>query len=246
VVIIDPLYLSLLAAKEAAGLDAGNLYDMGPILVAAAQVCLAENCTPILCHHFRHSRGRLDKPSLEDLAFAGIREFARQWILVAPREEYDPDAGRSELWMNVGGSMGHGMNRVVTITEGKLLEDFSGRFWQVEVETEGEVRQTVREDRQTDLQAQARNDDELFLKAVEQLARDPKGDPAGWVTVEKVHVVLIARLGKCSRNRAKACVFRLKEANKIEEDPERKTPGCKAAQCVRLVNKDRNNLPFNG
>ncbi len=56
VVIVDPLYLSLLAGQVPGGARAENLYDMGPLLLAVSKACLDVGCTPILAHHARNTR----------------------------------------------------------------------------------------------------------------------------------------------------------------------------------------------
>ena len=70
--IIDPLYLSLLAGEKAVGMEAGNLYHMGPLLRSVAQTCLKADCTPLLAHHTKKNLSEPFEPlDLEDLAYGG-------------------------------------------------------------------------------------------------------------------------------------------------------------------------------
>src|SRR5260370_32231712 len=92
VAIIEPLYIALLSGVGAKGLEASNIFDMGPLLRAVAQTCLSVNCTPILAHHSVKRLPAVGEPlELEDLAFAGLHDVARQWLRSNRREPVDPD-----------------------------------------------------------------------------------------------------------------------------------------------------------
>lgn len=136
VAFIDPLYLCLLSGLK--GASASNLYDVGPVLQAAARACLDAGATPVFAHHTRKTtttkRDSQEPMDLDDLAFAGIAEFARQWILLSRRTPFVPErGGRHELRLSVGGSAGHNGSWDVNINEGRLLKNFTGRLWHVEV-----------------------------------------------------------------------------------------------------------------
>ena len=71
--------------KAAGGskVDTKNLFEMGPLLSSVAKACLDAGATPIMVHHFRSGGVEVgDKPDLELLAYAGIKEYARQWVSV--------------------------------------------------------------------------------------------------------------------------------------------------------------------
>jgi hypothetical protein len=136
VVMIDPMYLCLL--QSGVEVSAANLFQMGPLLLAIATTCLNAGATPILIHHARKDtysrKARSSEPlDLDDLAFAGFGEFARQWVLVSRREPFVPDSGSHKLWLSVGGSAGQSGLWGVDIEEGRLGADFGGRRWQVTV-----------------------------------------------------------------------------------------------------------------
>ncbi|MFO0905681.1 MAG: AAA family ATPase [Pirellulales bacterium] len=138
VVIVDPLYLSLLDAENA-GL-AGNVFAMGAKLIPLSEIGQRTGCTIIVLHHFRKG-GQADREAepagLEMLAQAGVAEWARQWILLQRRSPYQCD-GKHQLWMRAGGSAGHAGLWALDIDEGTLGEGAfdgstseDGRRWDV-------------------------------------------------------------------------------------------------------------------
>ena len=142
VLIIDALYLCLIGIGS--GVSATNLYSIGPVLMRMADICLERGTTPIIIHHSRKGKkasgnnpGKLLE--LEDLAFAGVQEIARQWILLNRRQGFVPGSGRHPLWMSIGGSAGHSSSWAVDIEEGQLSEQFTRDKWEVVVKTVEEM-----------------------------------------------------------------------------------------------------------
>jgi len=180
VVLIDPLYLCLLAGN--AGLQAGNVYQMGPLLLGVAQACLDAGATPILVHHTTKmsqvGKGESHEPlELDNLAFAGVAEFARQWMIVSRREKFDPESGDHKLWLNIGGSAGHCGLYGVDVREGILNDRFSGREWHVAVQTATNARAAAakakREQKEADKRARDVEDRQKVLRV---LAMYPNGE----------------------------------------------------------------------
>lgn len=128
--IIDPTYL----AMSGLGDNASNLFAVGNQLRRLTDLSSETGATVILVHHT--SKGRMqyeNPPELDDIAWAGFPEFARQWILLGRRKRYDPDeVGHHELWITAGGSAGHSQGWALNIDEGSI-DDEGGRRWDVEV-----------------------------------------------------------------------------------------------------------------
>ena len=134
VVIIDPLYLCLTSGGGHGGsVDTKNLFEVGQLLLKISKMCLGAGATPLLVHHNKLTVDPYEPPELSNLAYAGIQEFARQWLLVGRRSRYVPGTGRHDLWLTAGGSVGHSGEWAVDIEEGILNEDFEGRTWEVSV-----------------------------------------------------------------------------------------------------------------
>lgn len=136
VVILDPLYLCLLAGGGK--VSASNLYEVGPILAGVADACSRAGATLVIVHHATKTASSGKKgtvTTLNDLAFAGIGEFARQWVLVNRRTPYRPGSGVHDLVLSIGGSAGHSSQWRVLIDEGVFdADDPAERRWDVSVE----------------------------------------------------------------------------------------------------------------
>lgn len=127
VLAIDPAYLAIPSGNE------GSVFAQGELLRSVAEVCQRNNAALVLAHHLRKSRAdNTAAPTLDEIAWSGFAEFARQWILVGRREPYDVGSGEHKLWLSVGGSAGHNGLYGVDVNEGKQNDD-GGRRWQVDV-----------------------------------------------------------------------------------------------------------------
>ena len=180
VLILDPTYLMMLGLGD----DAGNLFVVGRFLKSLGELSQSTGCTPILCHHLRKTRtAPYEPPELDEIAWAGFQEFARQWVLLGRRQRYDPaDGGHHALWMSVGGSAGHSGRWALNIDEG-TRQDPGGRRWEVEVLPAHEAydQQAAIEEEQAaqrkrrSQQRRAQQDREAVLEA---LGRFPQGETA--------------------------------------------------------------------
>jgi len=155
VLVIDPAYRAL------AGCKPEDLFQMGDLLGTINDLCRAHGCTLVLVHHSRKNNTAPFAPTtLDDLAWAGFREFFRQWILVSRRQAYEPGSGVHELRLDVGGSARHSWCAAVTVDEGPFREP----RWSVSVRGIVEAK-----DAEMDA-AEARKDHQ----AAERRARDRK------------------------------------------------------------------------
>jgi hypothetical protein len=177
VVVVDPLYLSLLS-PDAVG-RSSDLFFMGTILQPLAELGQQTGCTIILLHHFRKNSQTddVEPAGLEELAQSGVAEWARQWILLQRRSPYQAD-GHHELWMRAGGSAGHAGLWALDIQEGLLDPDtFSGRKWEVTVTPAADARAEARREKENRKAADLEKRDEQNRERLLTVLRTiPEGD----------------------------------------------------------------------
>lgn len=185
VLMIDPAYLCLLKRDDGTSISFSNVFEMGDVLGRFSEAFAGLDCTPIVVHHESKSaatyrkRTNFGPPDLSDLSMAGFAEWARQWLLLGRREEYEHGTGIHRLWLNAGGSAGHGGLWALDIDEGKLQDDFSGRKWQVAVSTPDTMRQAQKdatEARKAD--STAERDERDRKKLLDAYEQHPAGETA--------------------------------------------------------------------
>jgi hypothetical protein len=124
VLFIDCFYLML----GGLGGNAPNLFVMGGALSKLLTLQSKTGCTICLVHHTPKNMP-CKVPELDDAAFAGVAEVARQWILLNRMERYNPmKPGQHKLWLVAGGSAGHSTVLNLGIDEGAQT-DPGGRKW---------------------------------------------------------------------------------------------------------------------
>lgn len=172
VLIIDPAYLCM------PGADAGNMMVQGQLLSDITDVCKEAGTTFILLHHCKsgvRKRNPFEPPGLDDIAWAGFAEYARQWVLLGERESFAPDdpAGVHRLWLSVGGSSGQSGLKALDIAVGKL----PNRHWKVNVCNPDEAGCAAKE-RKADAKRKdkSQNIERDLLKLLDAMARFPDGE----------------------------------------------------------------------
>lgn len=228
IVFFDPLYLMLLSGTTE--VSAANLYQMGPLLREVARVCLDAGATPVLIHHFTKPGAMSHEPaSLANLAFAGVGEFARQWMLVNRRESFVPGSGIHRLNIVTGGSVGFSTALAVDIDEGYLREDFTGRRWSVTVNSLEDARLADRDAQQEQNERERQEADAEVADCIVEFLRT---QPHGGVS-SQIRTGVGVSIGKCDR-----AVQILLNEGRIEAVQVRRT-NSQSYDGYRLVSRDQ-------
>lgn len=177
---LDPFYLMILAGNG--GADTTNVFSMGSVLQDVAALCLEEGCTPIIAHHFTKKRDDpFAPPVLTDVSYAGMGEFVRQWLLVAPRQQYDAEVGKFFLHFSYGGSAGHSGEHAVDIEVGKLTSENDSRKWVVSIASPSQERQTKQMEREAARQKDAEAKRLAKAAEVEREEQEDKARVIAWL-----------------------------------------------------------------
>lgn len=220
VAIFDPFYLLAFGGDDLgqAG-DATNMFAMGGLLLKLTTLCLSAGCTPIIAHHVTKQASRSFEPlTLEDIAFSGVPQFARQWALINRREPFVEGGGDHALWLSVGGSPGQSGLYQVDITEGTLQRDFSGRTYQVETTRSGSRRQAKEEAQRREKSKRITEDGTVVLEVLDRKARSKSGVKAMVLNELNQHTGL-------SKERVRLAIADLLDTNIIEEVPTMRKTG---------------------
>ncbi|WP_417851695.1 AAA family ATPase [Thalassoglobus sp.] len=138
VVIVDPVYLCLGSYAD----STSNVSAMGNLLRSIDEITQPVGCTPIILHHTNRKHEPHKPLTLRDISGAGFAEWARQWILLSPRSDFDPATYQHSLWMVAGGSAGHAGKYAVDVFEKGEDGEWA---WITEVRSEGEEKAAYKE-----------------------------------------------------------------------------------------------------
>lgn len=176
--LIDPTYLAFGDAAE----FSANVYAMGRYLLPVTEIIARTGCTIILINHNRKSRSHHQKqddpPELGEISGSGYCEWARFWMLLGPRREWNSDTGQHWLWLRTGGSSVDSGLWAVDVREGRR-GDSVGQQWDVAVTPAAEAR-LARDQEKSRRKAEdkERIASEREQKLLDALTKLPNGDTA--------------------------------------------------------------------
>lgn len=123
VVILDPVQCALRAGERS---ETDTEVDR---LATVGDAFLAAGITPVFAHG---TRWPSDTPRLTDLGALGLRDYARQWVLL-DRPASAKKAGSGTFRLTASGFAGHAGEWCVKANPGRLQPNFGGLKWDVAV-----------------------------------------------------------------------------------------------------------------
>jgi hypothetical protein len=176
--VIDPTYLYFAGIGE----SVSNLFAVGDALMPISDLVEQTGCTIVLVNHNVKHRGpdigQFDPPELSEISMSGWAEWARFWVLLARRQEWNCDTGQHWLWMATGGSAGHAGLVGVDVIEGKA-RDPGGRRWEVNVNGLDDAReQKKRQAEKREAERREKREDEHRRKLLDALRVHREGETA--------------------------------------------------------------------
>ncbi|QDU55786.1 DnaB-like helicase N-terminal domain-containing protein [Aeoliella mucimassa] len=198
---VDPTY------KAFAGVDDFKLSRMAEVLFPISEIIDRTGCSIVFVHHHRKTPQRegehYTEPTMEDIGGTGWQQWARFFIMLNRRREWNPETGQHWLWFKTEGSAGFGTRRWLDVCEGRR-DDPGGRTWQVELRDPAEGEQAEREEAAARTESLQMESDRR--KVCEALAPHPEG-----LTKSKTQ-----ELSKVSRRRWQAVLETMLDLGELE------------------------------
>jgi hypothetical protein len=237
-VILDPLYMCLLDGVQ--GVSATNMFQMGPLIRQAARACLDAGATPYFVHHFtqsataKHAAKPTAEPNVQDMAFAGLAESARQWITIKPRRPFEFENRRHQLLLKFGGSAGHCGRAAVEVVEGPFNQDDpAAGTWDVTVcDLEAAREKSTQEKKTKERRKEEQQDAQYAEKLLEAVVELEKGSPG--TTVGFTEARAFARLNNPNMLLAVTYLVRHGRVGEVEHE---KVTGSGAVRKVKALRR---------
>jgi hypothetical protein len=228
VVLIDPLYLCL-----GPDVDEKSMFKMGSVLKVVGKDLINRGIQPCLVHHANRQIEKYEPMELRHLAYSGVDQFTRQFLLLNRREPYEHD-GHHRLWLVVGGSAGFTGKYPLDIVEGVQTEDFTGRVWEPNVANVAVLKEQ-RETRKAEGKTRQKKEDEtLVLKSIDSLVTRGKAP-----TVNRIR-----DHNGLSDDRAKGALGRLLDDDILIVSTEKVAIGSKATRGAEVYRRKGPTEPF--
>jgi hypothetical protein len=117
------------------GEHASNMFCFSRLLNPIDEIAARTGTTLGFIHHTTGAGGRIGaRPRLDDSAFPGLSQWARQWISLSKRAEMEPREMIHSVFFHFAGSDSRSLEGLLRITEGArdTSKPLNGQGWQVE------------------------------------------------------------------------------------------------------------------